>query len=80
METDVLNNIEKEARQNTNSFVLDSLGPVESVEEMEEDVPDKELVIYLIFFYIFFNLRENPSLTLRFSTSNFDKILSPFDK
>lgn len=44
METDTLNRIEKEADQKTNSFVLDSLGPVESIEEMEEDVEDKELV------------------------------------
>ncbi|XP_018576032.1 guanine nucleotide-binding protein-like 3 homolog [Anoplophora glabripennis] len=44
METEILNKIGKEADPKTNSFVLDSLGPVESVEEMEEDVEDKELL------------------------------------
>ncbi|KAG5897472.1 hypothetical protein JTB14_031098 [Gonioctena quinquepunctata] len=44
METDVLNKIEKESGPKTNVFVLDSLGPVDSLEEMEEDISGKHLL------------------------------------
>lgn len=37
METEVLNSIEKECGTIKNSFVIESTGPVEAVEEMEED-------------------------------------------
>ncbi|KAJ8928028.1 hypothetical protein NQ314_019439, partial [Rhamnusium bicolor] len=44
MEIEVLNKIEKESDPKTNSFIMDSLGPVESVEEMKEDLKDNELL------------------------------------
>jgi nuclear GTP-binding protein len=45
MEVDSLNKIEKEAGANNDSFVLESLGPVDQMEEMEEDAPaEKELL------------------------------------
>lgn len=37
METEVLNSIEKESGNIKNSFVIESTGPVEAVEEMEQD-------------------------------------------
>lgn len=37
METEVLNNIEKECGIVKNSFVIESTGPVDAVEEMEQD-------------------------------------------
>ncbi|XP_056634634.1 guanine nucleotide-binding protein-like 3 homolog [Diorhabda sublineata] len=49
METDVLNKIEKESDSKTKAFLLESLGPVDSiedpVEEMEEDVVDDKKLI-----------------------------------
>lgn len=44
METDVLNSIEKEYGTVKNSIVIESTGPVEAVEEMEQDQEQSELV------------------------------------
>ncbi|KAJ8976187.1 hypothetical protein NQ317_002236 [Molorchus minor] len=43
METETLDNIEKECCSNINSFVVDSLGPVEFIESME-DGENNELI------------------------------------
>lgn len=48
METEILNNIEKECGIIKNSFVVESSGPVEAVEEMEEDKQESELVKRLL--------------------------------
>ncbi|XP_072378210.1 guanine nucleotide-binding protein-like 3 homolog [Diabrotica undecimpunctata] len=40
METDILNKIEKESDPKTKAFVLESLGPVDSVEDMEEEADE----------------------------------------
>lgn len=37
METEVLNSIEKECGTVKDSFVIESTGPIEAVEEMEQD-------------------------------------------
>nr|XP_023014000.1 guanine nucleotide-binding protein-like 3 homolog [Leptinotarsa decemlineata] len=44
METDILNKIEKESGSKTNAFIVDSLSPVDSVEKMEEDKEDENLL------------------------------------
>lgn len=44
METEVLNKIEKDCGTVTNSFVIESTDPVESLEQMDEDQPESELV------------------------------------
>lgn len=44
METEVLNNIEKQCGAIQNSFVIESTGPVELVEDMEQDEQSTELV------------------------------------
>ncbi|XP_028134415.1 guanine nucleotide-binding protein-like 3 homolog [Diabrotica virgifera virgifera] len=45
METDILNKIEKESDTKTKAFVLESLGPVDSVEDMEEDTEEADELI-----------------------------------
>lgn len=45
METEILNDIEKTSGIIKNSFAIESAGPVELVEEMEQDQQEDELVI-----------------------------------
>ncbi|CAG9828930.1 unnamed protein product [Diabrotica balteata] len=40
METDILNKIEKESDTKSKAFVLESLGPVDSIEDMEEEADE----------------------------------------
>lgn len=44
METEILNNIEKECGTIKNSFVVESSGPVEAIENMEQDEEESDLV------------------------------------
>ncbi|CAH0554574.1 unnamed protein product [Brassicogethes aeneus] len=44
METDILNKMEKDYGTKEKSFVLESLGPVDSIEEMEEDTVADDLL------------------------------------